>query len=220
MALRPNAEVLDMQGTYYQVDESGYLSTILVPVGGGPYNLDQVLVGTPPSPAAQYVVAPASISVAGNGTVAGIRPELNVVAGTNIAVTAVDNPGASRIDVTIDAAGGGGGTPSNIVIAETSYGQASSAGAANAYSRGDHAHGSPSLTGVAPATTEGIGQTAAVGTATAPARADHVHPLAAAGAPTASAVADTSSTGSATTFATSDHRHAREAFAAPTPQTS
>lgn len=41
--------------------------------------------------------------------------------------------------------GGGGGTPSGTVVAETSYGQASSAGASATYSRGDHTHGSPAL---------------------------------------------------------------------------
>ncbi len=39
----------------------------------------------------------------------------------------------------------GGGVPSGTVVSETSYGQAASAGAATAYSRGDHTHGSPAL---------------------------------------------------------------------------
>ncbi|WP_214327861.1 hypothetical protein [Nonomuraea sediminis] len=39
----------------------------------------------------------------------------------------------------------GGGTPSATVVAETSHGQAPSAGAAIAYSRGDHTHGTPAL---------------------------------------------------------------------------
>lgn len=39
----------------------------------------------------------------------------------------------------------GGGTPSGTVVAETSYGQASSAGSASAYARGDHTHGTPDL---------------------------------------------------------------------------
>jgi hypothetical protein len=41
--------------------------------------------------------------------------------------------------------GGGSGTPSNTVTAETSYGISSSAGAATTYSRGDHTHGTPAL---------------------------------------------------------------------------
>jgi len=39
----------------------------------------------------------------------------------------------------------GGGTPSNTVTAETSYGQAANAGTSTAYSRGDHTHGTPPL---------------------------------------------------------------------------
>jgi len=41
--------------------------------------------------------------------------------------------------------GGGSGTPSSSVTAETSYGASSSAGAATTYSRGDHTHGTPAL---------------------------------------------------------------------------
>jgi hypothetical protein len=113
----------------------------------------------------------------------------------------------------------GGGTPSSTVVAETGYGQASGAGSATAYSRGDHTHGTPALASSAPATTEGIGTAGATGTATVPARADHAHPMAAAGAPHASAVGDAGATGAAATFAASDHVHAREAFGAVTAQT-
>jgi hypothetical protein len=135
--------------------------------------------------------------------------------GADTEVLTADASDAEGVDWEPGGGGGGGGTPSNTVVAETSYGQAATAGAATAYSRGDHTHGTPSLTGTAPATTLGIGQSAALGAATTPARADHVHPLAAAGAPAASAVADTQATGVATTFAASDHRHAREGFGAP-----
>lgn len=38
---------------------------------------------------------------------------------------------------------GGGGTPSNTVVSETSFGQAASAGNVAAYSRGNHTHGTP-----------------------------------------------------------------------------
>lgn len=105
------------------------------------------------------------------------------------------------------------------VVTETGYGQASTVGVDTTYAREDHTHGSPALTSSAPAVTEGIGQAAAVGSATTPARADHVHPLAAAGAPAASAVASTQVTGVASTFAASDHVHAREGFGAVTAQT-
>lgn len=55
------------------------------------------------------------------------------------------SPAASEDYVAEHGGGGGGGTPSSTVTAETSYGQASSAGVATAYSRGDHTHGTPAL---------------------------------------------------------------------------
>ncbi|HEX4662468.1 MAG TPA: hypothetical protein VH144_02545, partial [Candidatus Saccharimonadales bacterium] len=151
------------------------------------------------------------VEVAKAGTLTGTRKRVNLIEGSNVTITTADNAGSDRVDVTI-AAASGGGTPATTVTSETAYGQASAVGTATNYAREDHTHGSPSLTSSAPATTLGIGTAAAVGVATTPARADHVHPVAAAGAPGASAVGDTQSTGVATTFAASDHRHAREAF--------
>jgi len=43
----------------------------------------------------------------------------------------------------IGGGGGSGGTPSDSVVAETSFGQASSPGMATTYARGDHTHGTP-----------------------------------------------------------------------------
>lgn len=140
-----------------------------------------------------------------------------VTVGADTEVFTADAAAAEGVDWA--AGGGGSGTPSATVVAETTYAQASTAGTATAYSRGDHTHGSPALTSNAPAVTMGIGQTGVVGVGTAPARDDHVHPLAAAAAPVASAVADTQATGVATTFAASDHRHAREAFGLVTAET-
>jgi hypothetical protein len=116
--------------------------------------------------------------------------------------------------------GGSGPSPATTVTAASSYGQSTVVGTDTTYAREDHSHGTPALTTTAPATTEGVGQAAALGSATLPARADHVHPLAAAGAPAASAVTSTQVTGVASTFAASDHVHAREGFGAVTAQTS
>jgi hypothetical protein len=134
-----------------------------------------------------------------------------IPAGVDGLVLTTDSADAEGVQW-LGGGGGGGGTPSNTVVTETAYAQASAAGVSGNYSRGDHTHGTPALTAVAPATTEAIGTAAAVGVAAAPARADHVHPMAAAGAPSASTVGDTQATGVATTFAASDHRHAREVY--------
>lgn len=74
---------------------------------------------------------------------------------------------------TLPSGGGGGGTPSSTVVSETAYGQSATAGSASSYARGDHTHGTPSLSSSTPAA---LG-TAAAGTATSPARADHVHAM-------------------------------------------
>ncbi len=52
---------------------------------------------------------------------------------------------ATAADTWTEVASGGGGTPSDTVVAETAYGGAATPGTASAYSRGDHTHGSPAL---------------------------------------------------------------------------
>jgi len=44
-----------------------------------------------------------------NGTLVGTRPELNVIAGSNITVTGSDNVSNNSFDLTINGGGGGGG---------------------------------------------------------------------------------------------------------------
>jgi len=131
-----------------------------------------------------------------------------------------DLPSESTARANLGLASGATAAAATTVVAESSYGQMSVVGTDLTYAREDHSHGTLSLAGSAPATTEGVGQAAALGSATLPARADHVHPLAAAGAPAASAVTSTQTTGVASTFAASDHVHAREGWGAPTAQTS
>lgn len=108
--------------------------------------------------------------------------------------------------------GGGGGTPSGTVVSETAYGQSSSAGAATAYSRGDHTHGSPALSSSTPAASA-VGASAAVGVATTPARADHAHAREAFGTVTGqTSYGASSGNGAATTVARSDHTHGTPAL--------
>lgn len=46
-----------------------------------------------------------------NGTDVGQEPILNFIEGSNITITAVDDPTNNKVDITIDASGGGGGLP-------------------------------------------------------------------------------------------------------------
>lgn len=62
--------------------------------------------------------------------------------------------------------------PGTLVVAQTSFGQAASAGDATTYSRSNHNHGTPALGGAVP---QALG-TATAGSSTLPARQDHVHP--------------------------------------------
>src|SRR6266508_1915560 len=110
--------------------------------------------------------------------------------------------------------GSGGGTPSGTVTSETGYGQGSTPGVAAAYSRGDHSHGSPSLTAATPAASA-VGDTGAAGTGVLPAKDDHRHAREAFGSPGSSAPADAAADGVATTLPRSDHKHAREGFGSP-----
>ena len=51
------------------------------------------------------------IKVQKNGIDVGQEPTLNFIEGSNITITAVDDPTNNKVDITIDASGGGGGLP-------------------------------------------------------------------------------------------------------------
>lgn len=108
--LTPNASITP-ENSYYQVIEGQALSNIVVPSSGGPFYLSELLV-TPPGAGTPLGIT--GVQVAAGGTVAGVRPEINVIAGTNVTVTAADNPGAGRVDVTVNATGGGGGAVASV----------------------------------------------------------------------------------------------------------
>jgi len=140
-----------------------------------------------------------------------VGPDGDVLTADSAALDGVDwQPGG----------GGGGGTPSNSVVTEQSFGQASTAGVATAYSRGDHTHGTPASPSIpGPATTvvteQSFGQSQAVGTATTYAREDHTHGTPAApSVPSASGTVtaettygNASNAGAAATFSRGDHTH-------------
>jgi hypothetical protein len=99
--LTPNS-LITPANSYYQVVEGQAITPIIVPNGGGPYTLGQILATPPPTPAAPGITG---LQVASAGTVAGVRPEINFIAGNGMTVAAVDNPGSGRVDVTLSSAG-------------------------------------------------------------------------------------------------------------------
>lgn len=88
------------------------------------------------------------------------------------------------------ASSGGSGTPSNTVVTETTFGQASAAGASTDYSRGDHTHGTPAAPTVPTAggsvvTETSYSQASTAGVAATYSRSDHTHGTVALPTPTA-----------------------------------
>jgi len=164
------------------------------------------------------------LQAAADGTIAGSRPELNLISGTNVTVAAVDNPGANRVDVTINSTGGGGGgggTPASTVAAETAYGQASAV-----------VHQPPPTPAVTtptadPALTSYAARDDRVHLGRAPPWEQPAHrhaqttytPWPPQGCPERPASQTNRGRRCGRTFAASDHRHAREGFGAVTPQT-
>lgn len=118
-------------GWHYIVDEiitgrNTRTYNIIAPVNGGPIDLSTVAPVINPDTVTPYILATEKAAPLG--------------------VATLDSGGQVPADQLGNApGGGGGGTPSGTVVSETSYGQAATAGAAAAYSRGDHSHGTPSL---------------------------------------------------------------------------
>jgi hypothetical protein len=54
------------------------------------------------------------VNVSKGGTSVGTRKQINLIEGSNVQITAADNSGSDRVDVTIAATGGGGGGASAI----------------------------------------------------------------------------------------------------------
>lgn len=99
--LTPNSAITPT-GTYYQVVEGRAVSNINVPATGGPCLVGSILVVPPTTPGALGITG---VQVAVGGTIEGNRPEINLIAGTNVTLSGADNPTNNRVDVTVNAAG-------------------------------------------------------------------------------------------------------------------
>ncbi|MDH2425792.1 hypothetical protein, partial [Sphaerisporangium sp. TRM90804] len=130
--LTPTGDITSPRGdTLYRVDERSATGRaryyISVPSSGTPWVGD--LRVTLPGDAGEEL--------------AGYLP---LAGGTLTGPLVLQDASPAASEAYVDAAGGGGGgTPSGTVAAETSYGQATAAGVATTYSRGDHTHGTPDL---------------------------------------------------------------------------
>jgi hypothetical protein len=184
------------------VSPSGWVWTVIENIAGCAGRVYQIQLSAAQTPVDLSTIAPLAAPPA---LVAYI---LASARGAPNGVASLDATGNVPANQLANAGGGGGsGTPSGTVVAETSYGQAAAAGAATAYSRGDHTHGSPSLTSSSPAASAVV-DTAAVGTATTPARADHRHAREGFGTVTAeTSYGLASGNGAAATVSHSDHTH-------------
>ena len=129
--LAPNVDYLPT-GTFYEFGErpAGTRVTYVyygeVPDVAGPVDLPGILVDPVDTPDALYLLATQKGAAGGLAT--------------------LDQDGQVPADQLANASGGGGGgIPSSTVVSETTYSQSATAGAATAYSRGDHTHGTPAL---------------------------------------------------------------------------
>jgi hypothetical protein len=151
---------LSPSGWVYTVSENiaGQASNrtyqVQLPAAQAPFDLAKVAPLAAPPALVGYVAASAVGAVNGVVSAATLTNKGDLLAatapgtigrqavGTDGQVLAADSTKPTGL-AWVTGGGGGSGVPSNAVVAQTSYGQAPSAGAAAAYSRGDHTHGSP-----------------------------------------------------------------------------
>lgn len=222
-----DSRILDIRPLTVPLDGSGHITATLMATddvhlapSGWAYNITELIGGSTRTYVTVFphTVSPVDLSAVAPATSTPMFGYiLTAAAGAPLGVATLDGTGNVPLAQLGNAPSGGGGTPSGTVTSATTYGIAAAAGSATPYSRGDHTHGSPSLTANA-ASTSAVGDTATVGTGVAPARDDHRHGRESFGsAPaTTEAIGTSAAVGTATTPARSDHVHPMAAAGAPT----
>jgi hypothetical protein len=142
------------------------------------------------------------VGIEKNGTLVGTEANLNLIEGAGITVTSADNPGSSRVDVTLAATAVSGFPGFGTDPAQIDVGDAQAAGTSTTTSHSDHQH---ALVAPGPASASAVGDTSIAGSSTKVSREDHLHGREGFGAP--STVAASAVTGTATTLPHSDHIH-------------
>lgn len=132
MLVAPDAVYLGVENA--TLNASGAFTKVLAAndAFGAPFvwRMDGDITGLPPF--SVNLSIPGSAGTVNLGTVA----ELATLPPSYVVVLGPQGPAGS---------GGGSGTPSGTVVSGTAFGQSSAAGAGTAYSRGDHAHGTPAM---------------------------------------------------------------------------
>ena len=96
--LTAKLEQADGDARYVQLTEEGAANGVATLDGSGRL------------PSGQLPVGVGNMKVAQGGSIAGVEPELNFINGSNVTIVAADDPANNKVDITINASSGTGGS--------------------------------------------------------------------------------------------------------------